>query len=311
MKVLHLTNMYPDAARPFWGMFVRGQVEALQALGVDCKVHLVDGNSSRWNYLLAVGKVRELATSGKYDILHAHYGLTGLTAIGQHHLPIVLSLYGSDVNIRWQRCISRFAARRAAKTIICSHRMSDSLKTKRNPIILPPGIDTNHFRPLDREEARARFGCTPDETVLFFPGNPKRPVKDFPLFQAAVQALGKDNVHVITLGNIPDKDLPALYCAADCVILTSKTEGSPTVIKEARACGCPVVSVNVGDVAEQIENYPLCFVTKTRAPAEIAARVTDVLNAQRPTPTAKDLEEISRTTTAHRLIEVYESILST
>ncbi len=310
MRILHLTNMYPDPDRPFWGMFVRGQVEALRAQGVDCDVHLVDGNASRWNYLRAVGKVRDLAASGRYDILHAHYGLTGLTATGQRRLPTVLSLYGSDVNISWQRWISRLAERRAARTIVCSRRMADSLKAARVPLILPPGIDTDRFRPLDRKEARARFSCRPDETVLLFPGNPDRTVKDYPLFQAAVQALDRNNVHIITLGAIADEDLPALYCATDCVILTSKTEGSPTVIKEARACGCPVVSVDVGDVAEQVENCPMCWVTKTREPREIAARVADVLNAPRPVPTAEDRQEISLATTGRRLVEVYGSVLS-
>jgi teichuronic acid biosynthesis glycosyltransferase TuaC len=308
MRILHLTNMYPDERRPFWGMFVRSQVEALRDLGVAGEVHLVDGRSSRLNYLRGMGAVRRLAGGGAFDLIHVHYGLTGLSALAQRRLPTVLTLYGSDVNVGWQLRVSRLAARRAARTIVCSRRMAEILAAPRPPLVLPPGIDTDRFRPRDRGAARARFGCGERETVLFFPGDPARPVKDFALFEAAVERLASDAVRVFTLGGIPDGDLPHLYVAADCLVLTSRTEGSPTVIKEAIACGCPVVSVDVGDVAEQVEGHAGCHVTRTRAPEEIASRIADVLGAARPEPSAADRERLSLRTTAHRLREVYESV---
>jgi glycosyltransferase involved in cell wall biosynthesis len=116
-------------------------------------------------------------------------------------------------------------------------------------------------------------------------------------------------VHILTLGDITNEDLPYLYSAADCVVLTSISEGSPTVIKEARACGCPVVSVDVGDVAEQLEGYPYGMVTKTRDPEEIAKRVAQMLVEQRPQPTSADLEKLSIETTGKRLLGVYRSVL--
>lgn len=48
--------------------------------------------------------------------------------------------------------------------------------------------------------------------------------------------------------------------AADCLLLTSVSEGSPNVIKEAMACNCPIVTTDVGDVNERLANLEGCFV---------------------------------------------------
>ena len=56
------------------------------------------------------------------------------------------------------------------------------------------------------------------------------------------------NVLLTPVFNIPNIDLPWFYSAANVVLLTSVWEGSPNVIKEAMACGCPIVSTDVGDV---------------------------------------------------------------
>jgi glycosyltransferase involved in cell wall biosynthesis len=47
--------------------------------------------------------------------------------------------------------------------------------------------------------------------------------------------------------------MPWYYSAADAMILCSDSEGSPTAVKEALACNLPVVSTDVGDVAEIVD----------------------------------------------------------
>ena len=50
--------------------------------------------------------------------------------------------------------------------------------------------------------------------------------------------------------------------AVDACLMTSHTEGSPQFIKEAMACNCPIVSVDVGDVADMINNVDNCFMAQ-------------------------------------------------
>jgi len=64
----------------------------------------------------------------------------------------------------------------------------------------------------------------------------------------------------------------ATYC-----LLTSLHEGSPTVVKEALACGLPVVSVDVGDVAERIEGIEGCHLA-VATPEDLAAKLCRFMN---------------------------------
>ena len=58
-------------------------------------------------------------------------------------------------------------------------------------------------------------------------------------------------------GNVAPARVPALMNAADCLLVTSDAEGSPTVVQEALATNLPVVSVDVGDIAERLEGVAI------------------------------------------------------
>ena len=68
-----------------------------------------------------------------------------------------------------------------------------------------------------------------------------------------------------------------LMCAVDALLMTSFTEGSPQVIKEALACGCPIVSVDVGDVKERIDGVDGCYVAETRHATELASLLQNAM----------------------------------
>src|SRR3990172_11009947 len=106
MRVLVVTNMWPTATDPSFGVFVREQVGSVRALGVSVDVHFVAGRAGRLNYLRAVPDLRRWLATGSYDLVHAHYVLTGLVAwlAGARHVdrPLVVTHHGSEVFAGWQ-----------------------------------------------------------------------------------------------------------------------------------------------------------------------------------------------------------------
>ena len=78
LRVLVLTNMYPTRAEPHFGCFVRDQVDDLRRLGVDVTVLAFDGRGHKRRYAAAgPAAAPGAAAATAYDIVHAHYGLSG------------------------------------------------------------------------------------------------------------------------------------------------------------------------------------------------------------------------------------------
>ena len=75
--------MYPTTAEPHFGCFVRDQVDDLRGLGADVTVLAFDGRGHRRRYAGAARRLRRALRRGRYDVVHAHYGLSGAVAAMQ------------------------------------------------------------------------------------------------------------------------------------------------------------------------------------------------------------------------------------
>ena len=97
----------------------------------------------------------------------------------------------------------------------------------------------------------------------------------------------------------------------DALLMTSKTEGSPQVIKEAMACGCPIVSVDVGDVAERVNGVKGCYVVQSREPKDIADALLKAIAFEGRTNGREKIVEmgLSNEQVAKRLLCIYEQLL--
>ena len=84
-------------------------------------------------------------------------------------------------------------------------------------------------------------------------------------------------IELIELKGYTRDQVTALMYNCHALLMTSKTEGSPQVVKEAMACGCPIVSVDVGDVAERTSGVEGCYVVPTREPKDIAEALRKAL----------------------------------
>jgi glycosyltransferase involved in cell wall biosynthesis len=108
-------------------------------------------------------------------------------------------------------------------------------------------------------------------------------------------------------GGIPPERVPLLMNAADCLLVTSRSEGSPVVVKEALACNLPIVSVDVGDVAERLRGVWPSFIVE-RDPKQIARALIEVLSAKKRSNGRERVAELSETRIAERIRSIYSSI---
>ena len=252
LRILFVTAMYPHAGHEASGAFVMQQAEQLRALQHQVDVLHFHGYRSKLEYIKGALEVRRRTRRAKYDVVHAHYGVTGIAAIFRSATPLVITLHGSDVLLgRLEPMISRFVCHCADATIAVSKKIAAKIPGE----IIPCGVDVKAFEPRERSEARKRLGLSSAKKYVLFPFSPERRVKRFDLAAAAVNCLAGDDpdLELLTISKVPNAEMPWYYSAADAMILCSDSEGSPTAVKEALACNLPVVSTDVGDVLEIVQ----------------------------------------------------------
>lgn len=306
--MLVVTAMYPHAHNVTEGVFVKDQVDSLLAADPRVGVDVLQLRGHRQlRYLWGGAQVLLATTRKRYDIVHAHYGLAALAAIVRWRVPLVVTLHGSDVNIPWQRFVSRFACRFARSVIVVSQEMRGLLGLPTAHVI-PAGIDLTLFRELDQNVCRRTLGLPLDARIVLFPADPRRQVKRFDLFLRAMDMLQSFGLQVryVTLpaGRYRHEQMPTLLNACDLLVLTSNTEGSPMVIKEAMACNLPIVSVRVGDVAEIIGDTEGCYIA-SRNPEDIAWKAGLALERGGRTRGRERVYSLSDAAVARRIMEVY------
>ncbi|EDT44014.1 Glycosyltransferase-like protein [Burkholderia ambifaria MEX-5] len=285
MRVLVVTNMLAgqNPAQPSQGIFVSEQVDALRLLpDTQVDVMVVKGFASRFAYAGSAFRLWQRLRTSRYDVVHYHFGLTAWTAAlvrAFSDTRIVVTLHGSDVlGGRLSRAISRMAARFAHACIAVSDEIRDAIRPV-NPrcTTIPCGVDDSLFRPPGDEPEERQF------RVVVFPSSASRPEKDYPLFAEAVSIAQRQTSLPIVERRIDGLDraeVCRLLQSADAMLMTSKREGSPQSVKEAMACGLPVVSVDVGDVDRMLSGVRHCRVTDSRAPHTLAALLLEVLEAR-------------------------------
>lgn len=112
------------------------------------------------------------------------------------------------------------------------------------------------------------------------------------------------DVTLLELKGYSRMEVAALMNIADMLLMTSHSEGSPQVIKEALACGLPVVSVDVGDVAETTSGVVNCRIVKDRSPQKLANAIESVIkNSLHIKP---DMNRFDNRKTAIQLVRIYK-----
>lgn len=254
LRILAITNLWPTGD-DHTGVFVADLVESLRALGHHVEVEIIAQRRGRADYLLAVPRVRRAFHRTPWDVVHLHFGMTALTARLAGIGPRVLTLYGSDINVGWKHWLTRLGSGGIAERIYVSHRLATAARDPEG-LVIPNGVDLATLVPGDRAAARSELGFAPADRVVLFGADPGRRVKGYDVFRDVLAVLRTRGIPVSELVlTEPGQDRARVaqkLDAADVLLFTSvrASEGSPTVVKEAAAMGLPVVTVDVGDVAE-------------------------------------------------------------
>ena len=187
MRVLVATNMYPSPEMPAFGTFVHDQVAALRRAGVEVDVLFINGRQSKWNYLRGFSRYWRQLRQGGYDLVHAHYVLTGVIARAQWGTRVVLTHHGVEAlgYPRWQARLCKVMTPLFDAAIHVSEEVRRTLRDA-DGWVIPCGVDLDAFRPLPRDEARAQLGLSPDKRLILWAGEPWRPEKQFHLVERAL-----------------------------------------------------------------------------------------------------------------------------
>lgn len=254
-----------------YSSFVLEQAGAIERLKIEIYYFPVEGKGV-FGYLKNRKKLLKKIEECHPNIIHAHYGLSGLLANLQRKIPVVTTFHGSDIHSKgiWL-LLSKVCMNLSAFNIFVSKSIYEIAKYKKdNYKILPCGADTHTFFELSKNEARNTLGWEQNGKYVLFAGAFENKVKNYALAQKAAALL--NGCRLIELKGYDRVQVNLLMNACDCLLMTSEREASPMVIKEALLCGCPIVSVDVGDVKEMILGINGCYIA-CRDPKSIADKL--------------------------------------
>ena len=304
MKVLIVARCKNGRYAPF----ITEQVDALRRQGVDCQFFPVTRKGLR-GYLGHVSALKDTIRSWQPDLIHAHYGMCGLLANLQRRVPVVTTYHGSDINLPNVLRLSRWAMRLSAFNIFVSEKNIDLARPKKHFALVPCGVTLEDYPVLDKQEARRMLALEDGKQYVLFAGAFDNAIKNAPLAQAAVNLL--DGPELLELKGYTRAQVAALMQAVDALLMTSHSEGSPQVIKEALLCGCPIVSIDVGDVCEITEGVEGCYISETN-PVAIAEALRKALNFQGRTAGREVIlrKGLTNDTIAAKILKIYQQIIS-
>lgn len=263
-------------------------------------------------YAAMLPAARKLIRSGfDFDMIDAHYfypdGVAAALVAKALGKPFTVTARGTDINLIPRHALPRrmirwVGARSDANIAVCQ-ALKDEIVALGIPEakthVLRNGVDLALFKPSNREKTRAERGIAgptllsvglliqrkghdliieamrllPEHTLLIAGAGPER--------QALEQAAARHGVsaRVHFLGLVGHDALPALYGAADALVLASDREGWPNVLLESMACGTPVVATNIWGNPEVVRKPAAGQLIPERTPAAIAAGVKALFSA--------------------------------
>lgn len=318
MKILEVSrykNNFADHQLPF----VTEQGESLRAAGCEVDYFLVRGS-----YIGAVCALKAKIREFKPDIVHAHYGLSAITAELQGLVPVVTTFHNGETHNWWVNLMSSLMSLRAKHVIYVAQHVRDlSCFKAKNYSIIPCGVPMEECVVMDKAEARKQLGWDAKKKYILFGGAFDNLRKNYPLLKEAVERIGGD-IEIIEMRGLSRKDCVLRMNAVDLFALPSHSEGSPQALKEAMAVNCPCLATDIADVRELFGDEPGHWILRNprktherwdgdeKSLDEMTSLLREALSFSGRTHGRQrilDLE-LSNEQVAKRIIKIYEQILS-
>ena len=302
--------------------FIRGDIAAIEKVGVVGRTFILGPRTSLWGLALDSKRFRREIAEFRPDLIHAHYGtMTAMFCAIFARQPLVITYQGSDLHpfvhknpLRSPigRVLSQITALRASRIICVSLRLREALWWRQSrACVLPSGVDMTLFKPIPKRRARAVLGWGEDERIVVSSAGTDPERKRLDLAQSAVALAeplcGKIRL-VVLEGKTQQRDIAIIFSAADSFLLTSDSEGSPNIVKEAIACNLPVVSVDVGDVRERLVAVRPSRIV-SRDPRDIAKALAEIVLTPQRSNGSEIIAEVSAENIARKVLAVYRDAL--
>ena len=261
-----------------------------------------------YGYLKGYLSFRKTICRHRYDIIHAHYGLSGMITVWQRRIPVVVTYHGSDIWNARVRAISLIVSYLSSWNIFTSRTLQTRAEgfTKRCASVIPCGVDTRKFFPMNKRKAREMMNLKQDGKYVLFSSSFENEVKNYGLAREALSRF--TDVALIELKGVSRKGVHCLMNACDLLLMTSLHESSPMVVKEAVACRLPVVSTDVGDVRDVIANIPGCYIT-TYDPGDVTEKIALALSSGRCDGLGEEKKSWEADVIAEKINMIYDSLL--
>lgn len=302
--------------------FILSQAESLRKNGIQLDLFTLNEGGIK-GYVKHSLKLRRLLKKEKYDVIHAHYALMGfISSFARRKEKLIVSLMGCDILGSYRSDGNRIlyhqviviAARIFAKffwdsVILKSSKMIPQLIKNTNYMVIPNGVDLDLFKPEEQQLAKKKLGLNDGIKYIFFPTNPERQEKNFPLALNAFDHLKEKvdlNIELLIEHKLTYDQLVIYYNAIDVCIMTSRSEGSPNVIKECMACNLPIVSTDVGDVKEIISETEGCYISND-SPEVFADNILKALNFNNRTSGRENIKPLEINLIAKKIISLYKN----
>lgn len=285
--------------------FIYEQIESLKHnFNIDYDTYFIKGKGIL-GYFSNLHNIKNKIKDFSPDILHAHFGLSGLVSCLQKTVPVIITFHGSDAYIYYVKLFSKIAANLSAYNIFVEKKLRNRINRHNKNVIVPCGIDLNVFYPMNKEIAREMIGLDNNTKYALFASGFDNPVKNYQLAKTAVTNLNKD-ITIIELKNKTRAEVNLSLNACDLLILTSISEGSPQIIKEAMACNCPIVATDVGDIKDIMGDTEGCYLISEKSNEKREMNNTNRIKetSEKVKEALKFAEQVGRTKGRTRIIEL-------